>query len=1633
MSDETVLNLFVSSPGDVWRERERVDFVVERLNAEFRGRALIRTVRWETQYYSSHDTFQAQIPEASACDLVLAIFGARLGSPLPETFPPMPSGERYPSGTAYEVLSAIEARRRGQGIPDIYVFRRPFAPLVALDAPDRADVEAQWTRLKGFFETWFRNRGGEFLAAFQEFASTDEFAAKVEDCLRQWLERRGFPARNAMWDRAELGSPYPGLASFDESRRAVFFGRSLVIDQAIRRLREVEAPANEAARAPFLLLIGASGSGKSSLLRAGLIPRVNMPGVLPEVDLWRRAITAPGLDPFLTLAESVLAPDALGPELSSGPFRAREILAKQLAGDPDAAIAPLRAALDAAAEARRGQGHFETARPARLFLAIDQAERLLVETPAELQPRFAALIAAMCRHRVATVVIALRSDAYARFQALDAFVALRDAGATLDLLPATRSELEEMVTRPATLCEPPLAFERRDGRSLATMLVDDAIGGDALPLLQMTLARLAAAESGRGDGVLRFADYRGLGEAVSETANEALAAVDAAARAQLPRLIVGLVRDFAADPVTGKPSASIGALNRARFEAGRPERGALVEAFVAKRLLTAEGDAASERVRPTHESLLRIWPEAVAIVDEAAHLIRARAAIEPAAREWADAPDGDKGRHLEISPALLEGAMAYVEHFEDEADPTTRRFVAEAAAVADARRDRERRESERRVADAEAIARGNRRIARTTGLGLVAALALAALAGWQWRAASLAQRDAQTQRDRAERTLAAATETADSLVFGLAQKMRDLTGVPKPVVKDILDQARELQEQLLGSGESSSKLTSNHAAALGEIAVTELALGDTPGALAVAQQSRDIYARISAGAPDDVRFIHDLAYSDETMGDILQRQGKFDEAAAAYARARDSVGAAIARGMKDQRLRQDEAVIFQDLGALARARGDIAGAETLYSRALAIVESLAREQPTDAATRHGLAVAHRNLGDIKLEKGLIDAAAAEYGPASEIAHDLAVENPNNALLQRDYTLSQERLGETLTAKRDYSGALKAFDDGETTAINLAASDPANLEWQYDISIGHIEVGDTQLALGDRVEATRSFRDAVAIDKILTVKDPTNALWRTHYGDALERLGGALDKQELTADALAVDRDALAASREFLARDPASVDWAKYVIRAEGRVGDELLKLAKDDDALAAFRDALARARSLGADKSARDLVFLDLGKVGGALSLKGDAGSALAAFDEAERLARDFVAADPKAAGPRGQLAALLVSKAHMQARMQRYGDAVAGLREAARLSEALGTENPAEPLWPREQAIADDRLGDVLRDSGDAPGAIEAYRGSLAVADALLDSKTADPDLRATRTMAREALATVLEGRKDPADPLTPMREALALRRGVAEDMPDDPQKQRALLVDENNYGRLLVAAGKVDDALPLMREGLGLARGLAARAGADAGARNDLVISLFLVGTTLLGKSDWTAAAASLGEALPVARALAAAAPRGPQYMRMVGLVATNLGDALAMTGDRAGALAAYVESRDEMRAILALGAPDKNASGQLSLDVGKIGLTANAMLLAGDFSGALAALDEATPAGPEQNWLDLVRAAALMFLGRSEEARALYEKHRGEKTYGGKSWEEATLEGFKLLRGRGLENPLMAEIEAQFATPN
>jgi hypothetical protein len=91
----------------------------------------------------------------------------------------------------------------------------------------------------------------------------------------------------------------------------------------------------------------------------------------------------------------------------------------------------------------------------------------------------------------------------------------------------------------------------------------------------------------------------------------------------------------------------------------------------------------------------------------------------------------------------------------------------------------------------------------------------------------------------------------------------------------------------------------------------------------------------------------------------------------------------------------------------------------------------------------------------------------------------------------------------------------------------------------------------------------------------------------------------------------------------------------------------------------------------------------------------------------------------------------------------------------------------------------------------------------------------------------------------------------------------------------------------------------------------------------------------------------------------------------------------------------------------------------------------VLARNFATALEAADLVSPIAPDEIWLQGNRAHALMFLGRVDEARALYLRYRGEKNVqNGKPWEPAVLEDFAELRKAGLTHPLMDEIEKRFA---
>jgi tetratricopeptide (TPR) repeat protein len=95
-------------------------------------------------------------------------------------------------------------------------------------------------------------------------------------------------------------------------------------------------------------------------------------------------------------------------------------------------------------------------------------------------------------------------------------------------------------------------------------------------------------------------------------------------------------------------------------------------------------------------------------------------------------------------------------------------------------------------------------------------------------------------------------------------------------------------------------------------------------------------------------------------------------------------------------------------------------------------------------------------------------------------------------------------------------------------------------------------------------------------------------------------------------------------------------------------------------------------------------------------------------------------------------------------------------------------------------------------------------------------------------------------------------------------------------------------------------------------------------------------------------------------------------------------------------------------------------------ELGRAAWYALLARDYAKALAAADRALSITPNELWIETNRAHALMFLGRTREAMALYMAHKGERVAANKPWQQVIAEDFAILRRAGLSNPLMPKIE-------
>jgi WD40 repeat protein len=513
------------------------------------------------------------------------------------------------------------------------------------------------------------------------------FSAEALARLKTGLQRAGLDSRFFAWppDSDPNRPPYRGLRPLEAEDAGIFFGRDAPIVEALDRLRGLR----DAAPPRLLVILGASGAGKSSFLRAGLVPRIRRDDqnfmLLPVLRPDRAAIN--GETGLVRALETAMQAQSL--------VQARADIKTAISGGAPTLL-PLLAKLADKARPPRLPGEPE-GKPPSVVLPIDQGEELfLAEGATEAGPLLALMRDLLTADAPGVIVIfIMRSDSYERLQTAKALDGISQQ--TLSLSPLPKGAYQTVIEGPTErLKDGPRALKIEPALTQALLADIEAGGGrDALPLLAFTMERLYLEYGGRGR--LTLADYEALGRikgSIEAAVERAMAAADADPKiprdraARLTLLRRGFIPWLAGiDSETGSPRRRVARMSEIPAEA-RP----LVDLLVAEHLLATDvaQDTGEVTIEPAHEALLRQWGLLQGWLEEDIGALTTLAGVQRAARDWA--ANNKDGAWLTHAGGRLEEAerQSARDDFARLIAPTERDYLAQCRRSEDAERSAER-------------------------------------------------------------------------------------------------------------------------------------------------------------------------------------------------------------------------------------------------------------------------------------------------------------------------------------------------------------------------------------------------------------------------------------------------------------------------------------------------------------------------------------------------------------------------------------------------------------------------------------------------------------------------------------------------------------------------------------------------------------------------------------------------------------------------------------------------------------------------------------------------------------------------------------------------------------------------------
>ncbi|MCH1920825.1 winged helix-turn-helix domain-containing protein [Shewanella sp. A3A] len=451
-------------------------------------------------------------------------------------------------------------------------------------------------------------------------------------------------------------SPFPGLRAYSADDAEVFFGRSEQIQLLLERIGQQAKYGRD-----FCLVLGPSGSGKSSLINAGIIPNLLTEQGAYGVRLLSHAALdladVNGDTLWLALASAMLdweLDDLLVLEGESA-----DTLASKLQQDLTAVLSRLAAHT----QAQRDK-HY------RFGLFIDRLE-VLLSSPAfddGQRQQWIDLLEQLATSGTVLLLSACRNEFYPQLVSYPSLRAGKGRGAHFDLAPPSRQELLQMIRLPAAAAGLNWQTDDSTATPLDEILCSEAANyPDALPMLQYMLQQLYLSRDAQGTMLVSvYHELGGLEGAIGVTAEDAIATLSDAEQQAVPRVLSLLVTLREDEQSVTSRSASWQQLQ------SNSER-ALVEAMVERRLFVSQLHQGEPSFHIAHEALLRRWPRASEWIEQHKEMLAQQARLFHSASRWqaeqqASAYLLQEGKPLQDAKQLADNPLIVL-------DDTEHRFI----------------------------------------------------------------------------------------------------------------------------------------------------------------------------------------------------------------------------------------------------------------------------------------------------------------------------------------------------------------------------------------------------------------------------------------------------------------------------------------------------------------------------------------------------------------------------------------------------------------------------------------------------------------------------------------------------------------------------------------------------------------------------------------------------------------------------------------------------------------------------------------------------------------------------------------------------------------------------------------------